>query len=71
MKVAALIDESDDKVSLGIRVRVCVSLQGSWADDQRHGNGKYFYPNGDYYNGEWLKHERHGQGEYYYHDTGE
>lgn len=54
----------------GWKRTICNLSAGSWADDQRHGTGKYYYPNGDYYNGDWLKHERHGQGEYFYNDTG-
>jgi len=45
-------------------------LPGSWIDDQRQGHGKYFYVNGDTYEGEWLKNERHGQGTYVYAATG-
>lgn len=43
---------------------------GSWVDDQRCGFGKYFYINGDTYEGEWLNHVRHGQGTYTYAATG-
>lgn len=43
---------------------------GSWVDDQRCGFGKYFYINGDTYEGEWLNHVRHGQGTYTYSATG-
>ena len=43
---------------------------GSWVDDQRCGTGKYYYINGDIYDGEWQNHVRHGQGVYYYSETG-
>lgn len=43
---------------------------GSWVDDQRCGNGKYFYVNGDTYDGEWQNHVRHGQGCYTFAETG-
>jgi len=46
------------------------SISGSWVDDQRCGFGKYFYVNGDNYEGEWLNHVRHGQGTYTYAATG-
>ena len=44
--------------------------QGTWADDARAGFGKYFYINGDTYEGEWQNHSRHGRGTYTYADTG-
>jgi radial spoke head protein 1 len=43
---------------------------GSWVDDQRCGSGKYYYVNGDIYDGEWQRHVRHGQGNYHYKETG-
>jgi len=45
-------------------------LAGSWADDQRCGSGKFYYVNGDIYDGEWNSHVRHGLGSYTYADTG-
>jgi len=45
-------------------------MLGTWVDDQRSGQGKYFYVNGDVYEGEWRDHVRHGQGKYTYADTG-
>ena len=47
-----------------------IVIAGSWVEDQRSGNGKYSYINGDYYDGEWQNHVRHGQGTYVYADTG-
>ena len=43
---------------------------GSWTDDQRCGSGKFYYVNGDIYDGEWSAHVRHGLGSYTYADTG-
>ena len=43
---------------------------GGWADDQRCGSGKFYYVNGDVYDGEWSAHVRHGHGSYTYADTG-
>lgn len=43
---------------------------GSWAEDQRSGFGKYYYVNGDTYEGEWQNHVRHGKGTYFYAATG-
>jgi len=39
-------------------------------EDQRNGNGTYYYVNGDSYQGEWYLHKRHGQGTYTYAATG-
>ena len=39
-------------------------------DDQRCGSGKFFYINGDVYDGEWKADKRHGHGTYTYADTG-
>lgn len=49
---------------------VFLSCTGSWVDDQRCGFGKYYYINGDIYEGEWQNHVRHGQGTYTYAETG-
>jgi radial spoke head protein 1 len=45
-------------------------LTGGWVEDQRCGFGKYFYVNGDTYEGEWQNHVRHGRGTYTYALTG-
>lgn len=45
-------------------------MLGGWVNDQRHGNGIYYYANNDIYEGNWLNHQRHGQGVYTYADTG-
>ena len=45
-------------------------MSGSWVDDQRCGSGKFYYVNGDVYDGEWKAHVRHGLGTYTYADTG-
>ena len=47
-----------------------IIFTGSWVDDQRCGFGKYYYVNGDIYEGEWQNHVRHGQGTYTYAETG-
>ena len=44
-------------------------VTGCWADDQRCGKGKFYYVNGDIYDGEWRAHVRHGLGSYTYADT--
>lgn len=43
---------------------------GEWKDDLRSGKGKYYYTNGDFYDGDWDKHMRHGFGKYVYAATG-
>lgn len=43
---------------------------GGWVEDQRCGFGKYYYINGDTYEGEWQNHVRHGRGTYTYSLTG-
>ena len=35
---------------------------GDLKDGQRHGNGKYIYPNGDTYDGMWAFDEKSGEG---------
>jgi hypothetical protein len=35
-----------------------------------HGHGKYFYKNGDLYDGEWLKNTFHGRGTFYEEKSG-
>ena len=39
---------------------------GQWLEDERTGNGVYYYSNGDKYTGTFLKGKRSGQGEYLY-----
>lgn len=44
--------------------------EGDWVEDQRCGQGKYFYINADVYEGEWFNNVRHGHGSYTYAETG-
>lgn len=39
---------------------------GQWLDDERTGNGVYYYSNGDKYTGTFYKGKRNGNGEYAY-----
>jgi len=39
---------------------------GNWQDDMRNGMGKYYYINGDVYDGHWKDHARDGKGNYTY-----
>ena len=43
---------------------------GEWGKDERHGNGRYTYINGDVYEGEWRNGRRHGTGTYKFAATG-
>ena len=35
---------------------------GGFKDGERHGFGKFIYPNGDTYDGEWVNDNREGEG---------
>ena len=35
---------------------------GWWRSDKMHGQGKYYWSNGDVYDGMWKEDKRHGQG---------
>jgi hypothetical protein len=39
---------------------------GAWFKDQKHGEGKFTYPNKDIYKGEWKDNLRHGVGTYFF-----
>lgn len=43
---------------------VIMLFLGTWSEDCRHGNGKYYYVNGDTYDGEWHKNLKNGPGTY-------
>ena len=43
---------------------------GGWELDKRVGYGRYYYYNGDIYDGTWQNHVRHGHGTYTYGDSG-
>ena len=45
-------------------------LPGGWEQDKRVGYGRYYYYNGDIYDGPWQNHVRHGHGTYTYGDSG-
>ena len=37
---------------------------GFWANNAKHGQGTYYYANGDTYDGFWVEDQRHGRGTY-------
>ena len=39
---------------------------GNWKRGEKHGEGTYFFPNGDRYEGIWLKGKQHGKGTYFF-----
>ena len=41
---------------------------GAWKRGKKHGNGTYYFPNGDRYVGEWRRGKKHGDGVYFFSD---
>ena len=41
---------------------------GKWNRGRKHGDGTYFFSNGDKYVGEWRRGEKHGDGIYFFSD---
>jgi len=39
---------------------------GDWAGGKKHGQGRYMFSNGDFYDGEFRKNKAHGVGTYYH-----
>jgi hypothetical protein len=39
---------------------------GSWANSKKHGSGRYYFENGDFYDGEFFKDLAKGVGVYYH-----
>jgi hypothetical protein len=42
--------------------------EGNFRDGDRHGDGTYYYKNGNKYVGEFQSNEMHGKGSYYFSD---
>lgn len=40
--------------------------QGDWIDNQRHGEGTFYWPDGEYYKGSYANDQRNGMGSYYW-----
>ena len=45
--------------------------QGQFSDGKKSGKGRYFFKNGDFYNGQFLNNDCHGQGIFYYNKSKE
>ena len=43
---------------------ICLRYEGTWFNDQRHGQGKYWYASGAVYDGGWEHGKMHGMGCY-------
>ena len=41
-------------------------LAGTWEGDMMHGDGSYYYANGDIYAGTFSEGKKHGKGMYYF-----
>ena len=41
---------------------------GAWKRGEKHGDGTYYFPNGDRYVGEWRRGKKHGEGVYFFSD---
>jgi hypothetical protein len=42
--------------------------EGNFFEGDKHGNGRYFYANGEYYDGQWDKNDMNGEGSYVWAD---
>ena len=49
----------------GKQEQLSARYDGNWKRGEKHGEGKYFFPNGDRYEGRWLKGKPHGKGTYF------
>ena len=41
-----------------------LTMAGEWENDERSGDGTYYYINGDVYEGQWKYNKKHGKGVY-------
>lgn len=46
-----------------------MTFAGSWAQDQRDGQGTYAYPNSDTFGGGWSAGQKHGKGTYFFKES--
>ena len=52
----------------GNQDQLSARYEGSWKRGEKHGDGTYFFPNGDRYEGKWKGGKKHGQGVYFFSD---
>ena len=51
-----------------ISLQMVRSYVGQWFQDQQHGQGVYYFANGNRYDGLWYKDYQQGQGTMYYYN---
>jgi hypothetical protein len=56
------MDELKDVLRNKSETSFNAGYEGEWKDDQKHGQGKETYANGNVYKGEWKDDQKHGQG---------
>ena len=52
----------------GVHIRKGDKYEGDFANDKRHGKGKYTYANGNKYEGDWVNGDQHGKGTFIWAD---
>ena len=50
----------------GKQEQLSARYDGNWKRGEKHGEGTYFFSNGDRYEGRWLKGKQHGEGTYFF-----
>ena len=50
----------------GNQDQLSARYEGSWKRGEKHGDGTYFFPNGDRYEGKWKRGKQHDDGTYFF-----
>ena len=50
----------------GNQDQLSARYEGSWKRGEKHGDGTYFFPNGDRYEGKWKRGKQYGDGTYFF-----